>query len=301
MWKTVNKEVVMRRSRILGVCLVFLLGAGALLADEGRDRGTRGPSNGGARSSDGARQINANGLSLVGNLSYNYSYNGNSGTVVMTADEVRNTRSGGVSGTLQLRLWATSTPPVFGQTINAFILGTYTLGQLNGGSSFFNVDTGLIPFTPPPPGTYSITMALMEYDGTQYVYQDFLTFSILQTFTGSSACTQTSTSLCLNNNRFRVTASWQTSTASGQGAAVRLTSDTGYFWFFSSNNVEMVVKVLNGCPLNSRYWVFSGGLTNVFVTIEVTDTLTGAVKIYTNPINTAFLPIQDTSAFATCP
>ena len=63
----------------------------------------------------------------------------------------------------------------------------------------------------------------------------------------------------------------------------------------------MVVKVLNGCGLNQRYWVFAGGLTNVKVTLTVTDMSNNTVKVYTNPINTPFQPIQDTAAFATCP
>jgi hypothetical protein len=65
--------------------------------------------------------------------------------------------------------------------------------------------------------------------------------------------------------------------------------------------VEAVTKVLNGCPLNNRYWVFAGGLTNVRTVISVTDTQTGATKSYINPQGVAFQPIQDTSAFATCP
>ncbi|MGH9399710.1 MAG: hypothetical protein ACRD00_05035, partial [Thermoanaerobaculia bacterium] len=79
------------------------------------------------------------------------------------------------------------------------------------------------------------------------------------------------------------------------------TSDTGQFWFFSSSNVEIVVKVLNGCGVNTRYWVFAGGLTNVQVTLTVTDMSNSTMKTYINPLNTAFAPIQDTNAFATCP
>ncbi|MDQ2978584.1 MAG: hypothetical protein M3R62_05150, partial [Acidobacteriota bacterium] len=114
-------------------------------------------------------------------------------------------------------------------------------------------------------------------------------------------CTSSATNLCLNNGRFRVTATWQSPAASGIGNAVPMTSDTGYFWFFSANNVEMVIKVVNGCSFNSRYWTFAGGLTNVNVIMTVTDTQTGIVKTYVNPQGTAFQPIQDTSAFATCP
>ena len=82
---------------------------------------------------------------------------------------------------------------------------------------------------------------------------------------------------------------------------MKLTDDSGYFWFFTSGNVEMLVKALNACTFNNHFWLFAGGLTNVEVTITVTDTVAGVVKTYTNPINTAFQPIQDTSAFATCP
>ena len=117
-------------------------------------------------------------------------------------------------------------------------------------------------------------------------------------------CTANATTLCLNNGRFRVQANYSTSAGqSGPGMAVRETSDTGLFWFFSANNIEVIVKVLNACTFagGPRYWVFAGGLTNVRVVLTETDTQTGAVRTYTNPQNTAFAPIQDTNAFATCP
>jgi hypothetical protein len=114
-------------------------------------------------------------------------------------------------------------------------------------------------------------------------------------------CTPDANSLCLNNGRFKVTATYSSSQGSGTGTAIPGTSDTGQFWFFSSQNVEIVVKVLNGCGFNQRYWVFAGGLTNVQVTMTVTDMANATVKTYTNPLNTAFQPIQDTAAFATCP
>jgi hypothetical protein len=116
-----------------------------------------------------------------------------------------------------------------------------------------------------------------------------------------ASCTPNSTTLCLNGGRFQVRAAWQSTTASGQGTAVSLTPDTGYFWFFNSANVEMIVKVLDACALNGRKWVFSGGLTDVNVVLTVTDAQTGAVRTYVNPRGTAYQPVQDTSAFSTCP
>jgi streptogramin lyase len=121
--------------------------------------------------------------------------------------------------------------------------------------------------------------------------------------TGAAApCTPNSITLCLNSGRFAVTASWRTSTGSGAGTAGQLTGgNSGYFSFFDTSNVELVVKVLNGCALSNSYWVFAAGLTNVEVTLTVTDTQTGATRTYLSPLGTPFQPIQDTIFFATCP
>jgi hypothetical protein len=114
-------------------------------------------------------------------------------------------------------------------------------------------------------------------------------------------CVEGDASLCLGNGRFQVVATWLTPAGqAGGGHAVALTTDTGYFWFFANTSVEVVVKVLDGCAVSNAFWVFAGGLTNVETTIQVTDTATGAMKTYGNPQSTAFAPIQDTSAFATC-
>jgi hypothetical protein len=118
----------------------------------------------------------------------------------------------------------------------------------------------------------------------------------------TAPCVPGNTRLCLGGSRFQVDVQWTLPNGeTGAGRAMPLTADTGWFWFFDSANVEMFVKVLNGCGTNQRYWVFAGGLTNVRVRITVTDTLRNVTKQYTNPQGTAFQPIQDTGAFATCP
>src|SRR5437762_4105941 len=97
------------------------------------------------------------------------------------------------------------------------------------------------------------------------------------------------TALCLNDRRFQVEATWTTPDGtSGPGHPVALTSDSGYFWFFDSNNVELTVKALDGCGFNGHYWLFAGGLTNVEVTVTVTDTMTGEIKTYSNLQGNAF-------------
>lgn len=110
------------------------------------------------------------------------------------------------------------------------------------------------------------------------------------------------TPLSLLGDRFQVTAEWRTSDGqTGTGTPVVLTSETGYFWFFSPTNLEVIVKVLDACANPSHhFWVFAGGLTDVEVTLTVIDQANGESKVYRNPRGTPFAPIQDTSAFATC-
>ncbi|HEX7184142.1 MAG TPA: CSLREA domain-containing protein, partial [Thermoanaerobaculia bacterium] len=118
----------------------------------------------------------------------------------------------------------------------------------------------------------------------------------------SSLCVTGGPTLCLNNDRFRITVQWRTRQGqTGSGQAVALTDESGYFYFFDRENVELTFKVLNGCASNNRYWVFLSGLTNVQVTVTVTDTRSGQTRTYTNPLGTAFQPVLDTRAFATCP
>ncbi|MEO1367554.1 MAG: hypothetical protein AAFX50_10295, partial [Acidobacteriota bacterium] len=112
-----------------------------------------------------------------------------------------------------------------------------------------------------------------------------------------AVCVSDAESLCLNQSRVQVRARWTDFDGnSGTGKAVGLTSDTGYFWFFSPTNVEVMVKVLDGLGFNNAYWVFFGALSNVEFEIEVTDTMTDEVVLYSNPLGN-FGSEADTEAF----
>jgi hypothetical protein len=123
-----------------------------------------------------------------------------------------------------------------------------------------------------------------------------------ETFFRSTSCTPSDVDLCLHGGRFRVTAEWESPTDGGIGHGVAFNDDSGWFWFFTDTNTEVVVKTVSACadPFN-RYWVFAAGLTNVLVTLNVEDTAAGVANYYINPAGTAFVPIQDTQAFDTCP
>jgi len=149
----------------------------------------------------------------------------------------------------------------------------------------------------PAPGTWSLLAQRASGNGG---FQLTATIYALTKVT-PTPCIPSSTALCLNGGRFKVEATWKTADgATGAAHTVPLTTDSGYLWFFNPDNVELVVKVLNGCALGNHFWVFAGGLTNVQTTITVTDSQTGVVRIYLNAQDTPFQPLQDTLAF-TCP
>jgi hypothetical protein len=146
---------------------------------------------------------------------------------------------------------------------------------------------------------------------TQGYYEDSVTLLSLLVMSGNAwdptlfspgvACSPVD-ALCLSGYRFEVTATWTTTRAtSGRAHPIELTGDTGTFWFFDPANVEVVIKVLDGCGVNGHIWVFAGGLTDVRVDLTIRDTRTGAVRTYRNPQGAPFQPIQDTAAFSACP
>ncbi len=118
-----------------------------------------------------------------------------------------------------------------------------------------------------------------------------------------TACVPDDTTLCLSGGRFRVRVSWR-DFAGNTGPARRVdfgSDDSGLLWFFDPDNWELLVKVLDGCAVNQRYWVFAAATTNVGTTLEVTDSLSGQMKTYRNPLGTSAAAVTDTFAFATCP
>jgi hypothetical protein len=100
----------------------------------------------------------------------------------------------------------------------------------------------------------------------------------------ATACTSSGQALCLLGSRFKIEVEWhdQHNGGTGLGQAVPGTDQTGYFWFFDPTNIELVVKTLDGRPLNNQFWVFYGALSDVEYWITVTDTVTGARKRYHN-------------------
>ena len=123
-----------------------------------------------------------------------------------------------------------------------------------------------------------------------------------------AVCVEEEGAICLSGGRFRVETSWRDEAgATGPGELVSIpeaglakSDDSGLFYFFSRDNWELLIKVLDGCGINDHFWVFAAATTNVETTVTVTDTATEQVKTYTNPLGRAAEAITDTTAFATC-
>ena len=115
-------------------------------------------------------------------------------------------------------------------------------------------------------------------------------------------CDEDDETLCLNTgDRFEIEVLWRDFAGRRQRAgSVPLARDSGLFYFLDPSNVELLIKVLNACGLNQHYWVFYAATTNLEFDIRITDTLTGAVKTYSNLLGDPARTITDSNAFATC-
>ncbi|HSG41364.1 MAG TPA: fibronectin type III domain-containing protein [Thermoanaerobaculia bacterium] len=116
-------------------------------------------------------------------------------------------------------------------------------------------------------------------------------------------CLNDGRTLCLRDGRFRARVRWAAPDGrSGLGSVMPVPSgDSGIFWFFSPDNLELLVKVLDGCEGNGHYWVFTGPATNLQYVLTVTDTLTGKTRVYFQPQGASLQGLSDNLAFGDCP
>lgn len=137
-----------------------------LLSKDWKDSDPRGPVGGGNHDS-----LGSNGLDLSGTVSWVRS----GSRINIKAERVANNSATRISGTLRLRIWATSSPYV-GGSIRGYVLGTRRLGELEPDYEFRNIK-GFVAFRRPPRGYFYTTMTLEEYSSSGWVIQDYISFS----------------------------------------------------------------------------------------------------------------------------
>ena len=96
-------------------------------------------------------------------------------------------------------------------------------------------------------------------------------------------CLESSRVSCLQDGRFKVRAYYDHEENQNRSARIRdaLVGDAAsLFYFFTFDNPELMVKVVDGCALNGRYWVFGSAATDLDYRVTVEDKATGREKRY---------------------
>ena len=148
------------------------------------------------------------------------------------------------------------------------------------------------------PGFYEVTLWVSDGARESRSSRVFL----VESSTPAGTCASTTERRCLQDSRYAVAVEWRKPDGeSGAGSVVHAgTNDSGLFTFFSRENWEILIKVLDGCAVNGHMWVFGASTTDLGYSIRVTDTVTGAVKEYRNEPGLPAAAITDATAFHAC-
>ena len=132
--------------------------------------------------------------------------------------------------------------------------------------------------------------------------QDVASIVIIDDDGADGSCVPDDTTLCLLDGRFQVTGTWTDFAATtGDIHWVPSSDESGLGWFISESNIEVLTKLLEGCGLNGKIWVFLAATTNLAYDIEVTDLSDGTSKTYSNPLGVVAAAQADTEAFDCTP
>ncbi|HEX4961949.1 MAG TPA: trypsin-like serine protease [Thermoanaerobaculia bacterium] len=121
----------------------------------------------------------------------------------------------------------------------------------------------------------------------------------------AAPCIRNGETACVQNDRFAVNVSWNNGNGSGQGHLMSFGGqraegpESAFYYFQSATNFEMGVKVLNACipAFGNKFWVFISGLTDQGWQVTIRDSVTGAVKTYSNPAGHLSTTFADVAAF----
>ena len=213
-----------------------------------------------------------------------------------------------VGGTNYAVLPGTSTPVAInnvncGSSIDPFFPPT--------NCSFFidNTDAGLdiqmdgmttvLTFTAPVNPGVQNTMRLAIADVSDGIL-DSAVFLAGGSFTDGGGCVPDAWTVCLLGGRFEITVNWEDYQHVHRDAFVASagTPESALFYFRQAANWEFLIKIINGCSLNGKYWVYFAAATDVGYVVTVRDTQsTAPPKEYTNTLGTASPAVNDSGAF----
>ena len=145
------------------------------------------------------------------------------------------------------------------------------------------------------PGFYEVTLTVSDGEIESAASLTFL----VEAAEPAGTCAADEETRCLGDSRFAVTVDWRGAGGEESSATVAHagTNDSGMFWFFDRANWEVLVKVLDGCAVNGRVWVFAASTTDLGYAIRVEDTATGEVREYRAEPGASAAAVTDMKAF----
>ena len=145
------------------------------------------------------------------------------------------------------------------------------------------------------PGFFKVTLRVSGGQRESSVSRTFLVAAAEP----QGTCVPTAETLCLQDSRYAVAAQWRKADGeTGMATVVHAgTNDSGLLRFFSPDNWEILIKVLDGCSLNGHFWVYAASTTDIGYIIRVTDSATGLEKEYRNEPGMPASAITDATAF----
>ncbi|MEM1205789.1 MAG: fibronectin type III domain-containing protein [Acidobacteriota bacterium] len=123
-----------------------------------------------------------------------------------------------------------------------------------------------------------------------------------RTFQANPPCEVLSDQLCLWDGRFALKATYLVPGTQSPVVAktVPNTDGSGFFWFFNSRNLELLVDLVDGADDNGHFQLRAVALSDLPYTLEVTDTQTGLTRTYERTAD-GLCGIDDPRAFPSTP
>lgn len=212
-----------------------------------------------------------------------------------------------VGGTNYAVLPGTTTPVAInnvncGSSIDPFFPPTNCSFFIDNTSGALNTQmdgmTTVLTFTAPVNPGVQNTMRLAIADVSDGIL-DSAVFLAGGSFT-DGGCAPSATKACLLGGRFEISVNWEDYQHVHRDALVASagTAESALFYFRQPANWEFLIKIIDGCSLNGKYWVYFAAATDVGYVVTVRDTQsTASPRQYFNTLGTASPATNDSGAF----
>ena len=151
-----------------------------------------------------------------------------------------------------------SVPPCLLQLATPYVAGDRIVVRLE------TAGVGLCP--PPPVAPAPVSIGPLPAGNYTALY----VLNGVATATQSFTVVAPSLELDLLQRRFQATLQ-RGAPSTVAATAVRLSEESGYFWFFDRDNAEVTLKILDGRVVNGHFWIFAASTTDVPFALTITD------------------------------